>query len=318
MDYMPIFLKLEDRLAVVVGGGDVAARKLELLRRAGARIRVVAPEAGEAVAALAASGRIAWRQGRFTAEDLDGADLVIAATDARDVNEAVAAAARVLHLPVNVVDAPDLCSFIMPAIIDRGRVVAAVSTGGASPVLARLVRARIELALPHGVERLAELAASWERLFAPRSVERILEGEVPDLDTLLAASGPLRGRLVTVEVPSHDPEALTLRAIRLLQSADLVLHEAGVPAEILEFARRDAKRVELARLGGTTLPEAAAALAEGLLVVALASAGRAARVERKPKPLSCTAEEGGAPQSGEGERAARDGAWRLRASHPAR
>jgi uroporphyrin-III C-methyltransferase/precorrin-2 dehydrogenase/sirohydrochlorin ferrochelatase len=304
MDYLPIFLKLEDRLAVVVGGGDVAARKLELLRRAGARIRIVAPEAGEAVAALAASGRIAWRQARFGAEDLEGADLVIAATDARDVNEAVAAAARARHLPVNVVDSPDLCSFIMPAIIDRGRVVAAVSTGGASPVLARLVRARIELALPQGVERLAELAASWrdrvkaalpegaprrrfwERLFAPRSVDRILEGELPDLDALLAASGPLRGRLVSVEVPSHDPEALTLRAIRLLQSADLVLHEAGVPAEILEFARRDAKRVELARLGGSTPPEAAAALADGLLVVTLASARRAgrrgaARVERK-------------------------------------
>src|SRR5271167_853332 len=128
MDFLPIFLKLEDRLAVVIGGGDVAARKLELLRRAGARIRVVAPAAGAAIVALAGSGRIAWRQGRFEPADLDGAELVIAATDERAVNEAVAAAARARHLPVNVVDAPDLCSFIMPAIVDRGRVVAAVST----------------------------------------------------------------------------------------------------------------------------------------------------------------------------------------------
>src|ERR1700761_9173918 len=112
MDFLPIFLKLEDRLAGVVGGGDVPARQLEMLRRAGARIRVVAPEVCEAVAALAASGRIAWRQGRFEPSDLDGADLVIAATDTCSVNEAVAAAARARHLPVNVVDAPDLCSFI--------------------------------------------------------------------------------------------------------------------------------------------------------------------------------------------------------------
>lgn len=290
MDYLPIFLKLEDRLAVVVGGGDVAARKLELLRRAGARIRVVAPEASDAVAALAQSGRIAWRQGRFEPEDLDGADLVIAATDARDVNEAVAAAARVLHLPVNVVDAPDLCSFIMPAIIDRGRVVAAVSTGGASPVLARLVRARIELALPHGIERLAELAASWrdrvkaalpegaprrrfwERLFAPRSIERILDGEVPDLDRLLVAPAPPRGSVTRIDV-LNDPDALTIGDVRLLQSADLVLYETGIGSEILEFARRDAKRVEVDRLASAPRAQLAAAMAGGELVVGLARSG---------------------------------------------
>ncbi|MEI9982239.1 MAG: bifunctional precorrin-2 dehydrogenase/sirohydrochlorin ferrochelatase [Aliidongia sp.] len=166
------------------------ARKLDLLRRAGARTRVVAPEMGEAIAALVRDGRIDYRARRFEPADLDGADLVIAATDERSVNEAVATAARARHLPVNVVDAPDLCSFIMPAIVDRGRIVAAISTGGASPVLARLIRARIELALPHGIERLAELAAAWrgrvkaalpegaprrrfwERLFAPLSAAR--------------------------------------------------------------------------------------------------------------------------------------------------
>jgi len=288
VEYLPIFLKLDGRLAVLIGGGDVAARKLELLRRVGARIRVVAPELGADIAALAASGRIEYRCGSFVPDDLEGAELVIAATDEPLVNQAVALAARARHLPVNVVDAPDLCSFIMPAIIDRGRVVAAVSTGGASPVLARLIRARIELALPHGIERLAELAASWrdrvkaalpegaarrrfwERLFAPISAERIIEGETPDLAALLDASEPPRGRLVVVEVPRHDPEALTLRAIRLLQSADLVLFDADMPPEILEFARRDARRLQVAGLGRVTPPEAAAAVAEGKLVVGLA------------------------------------------------
>jgi uroporphyrin-III C-methyltransferase/precorrin-2 dehydrogenase/sirohydrochlorin ferrochelatase len=285
VEYLPIFLKLEDRLAVVIGGGEVAARKLDLLRRAGARIRVVAPALGEEIAALAAQGAIAHFARGFEPADLDGAELAIAATDDRQVNETVAAAARIRHLPVNVVDAPDLCSFIMPAIIDRGRIVAAISTGGASPVLARLIRARIELALPHGIERLAELAASWrdrvkaalpenlsrrrfwENLFAPLSVEHLPAGEPPDLTALLAAAEPTHGRLVVIEVPRDDPEALTLRAVRLLQSADLVLFEAAVPASILDFARRDARRMQVGSMGMAV--EAEGAEADGKLVVGL-------------------------------------------------
>jgi uroporphyrin-III C-methyltransferase/precorrin-2 dehydrogenase/sirohydrochlorin ferrochelatase len=280
MEYLPIFLRLEDRLAVIIGGGAVAARKLDLLRRAGARIRVVAPILGDEIATLAAQGAIEHRARGFAATDLDGAELAIAATDDHQTNQAVAAAARARHLPVNVVDAPDLCSFIMPAIIDRGRIVAAISTGGASPVLARLIRARIELGLPHGIERLAELAATWrgrvkaalpdgaarrhfwERLFAPLSAEHLPPG---DLTALLAAAEPPQGRLARIEIPGDDPEALTLRAVRLLQSADLVLFEVGVPAAILEFARRDAQRVEVAEMTGA----AQAAVAEGKLVVGL-------------------------------------------------
>jgi uroporphyrin-III C-methyltransferase/precorrin-2 dehydrogenase/sirohydrochlorin ferrochelatase len=288
MDYLPIFLKLENRLTVVVGGGEVAARKVDLLCRAGARIRVVAPELDEEIAGLAAKGRIEHRQRRFAPGDLDGAELVIAATDDRRVNEHAAAAARARHLPVNVVDSPDLCSFIMPAIIDRGRIVAAVSTGGASPVLARLIRTRIELALPHGVERLAALAASWrdrvkaavpegaprrrfwERLFAPPSAERILDGATPDLGALLRATESPRGRLVVIEVPRDDPEALTLRGVRLLQSADLVLFEAGMPPAILEFARRDARRLPTDGSVSAMSAKAATAIGEGKLVVGLA------------------------------------------------
>jgi uroporphyrin-III C-methyltransferase/precorrin-2 dehydrogenase/sirohydrochlorin ferrochelatase len=300
MDTLPIFLKLEDRLAVVIGGGTVAARKVELLHRAGARIRVVAPELCAALATATAD--IAHVERRFQPDDLDGADLVIAATDDRDVNAAVATAARARHLPVNVVDSPDLCSFIMPAIVDRGRVVVAVSTGGASPVLARLIRARIETVLPHGVQILADLAALWrervkaalpeglprrrfwERLFAPDSVERLLDGEAPSFEALLAAP-PSRGRLVRVAVPQRDPEALTLRDLRLLQSADLVLYEAGMPAEILDFTRRDAERLELAETARMRPAEAVAAIGDGRLVVVLhhgARLRRASATRRRP------------------------------------
>jgi uroporphyrin-III C-methyltransferase/precorrin-2 dehydrogenase/sirohydrochlorin ferrochelatase len=292
MEYLPIFLKLEDRLAVLVGGGTVAARKLDLLRRAGARVRIVAPALADEIAKLAATGRIEYRPREFRTEDLDGAELVIAATDRPSVNRAVAEAARARHLPVNVVDAPDLCSFIMPAIIDRGRVVAAVSTGGASPVLARLIRARIEQALPHGIERLAELAAAWrdrvkaalpaglprqrfwESLFASGSAERILAGEAPDLSLLLASAEPPRGRLQVIEVAPQDPEALTLRAVRLLQSADLVLHDPGIAPEILDYARRDARRVEVEKPGRAIPPEAVSAIAAGELIIMLEAQAR--------------------------------------------
>jgi uroporphyrin-III C-methyltransferase/precorrin-2 dehydrogenase/sirohydrochlorin ferrochelatase len=281
MDYLPIFLKLEDRLAVVIGGGAVAARKIELLRRAGAVVRVVAPDLHESLAALDGIEHVPRA---FEPCDLDGAHLAVAATDDRAVNEAVAAAAGARRLPVNVVDAPDLCSFIMPAIVDRGRIVAAVSTGGVSPVLARLIRARLEMALPHGLQSLVELATLWrdrvkaalpaglprrrfwEKLFAPASAERILDGEAPDFEALVAASMAPRGRLVRIDVPRRDAEALTLRDIRLLQSADIVLYDRGMPPAILEFARRDAGRVEL---GTPDQGQPEAAMGEGQLVVML-------------------------------------------------
>jgi uroporphyrin-III C-methyltransferase/precorrin-2 dehydrogenase/sirohydrochlorin ferrochelatase len=271
MEYLPIFLKLEGRLTVVVGGGEVAARKVDLLRRAGAAVRVVAPVLGDELRDLVAAKAVEHRAGRFEPNDLDGAELVIAATDIRAVNADVAAAARLRHLPVNVVDDPELCGFIMPAIVDRGRIVAAISTGGASPVLARFIRARLEMALPPGIERLAELAAAWRervkaalpdgttrRRFWERVLGRAMAGETPDLEKLLTTGQGPAGRVVSIAVPLHDPEALTLRAVRLLQSADTVLHHPAIPPAILEFARRDAKR-----LVGTTVPEAA----DGLVVL---------------------------------------------------
>jgi uroporphyrin-III C-methyltransferase/precorrin-2 dehydrogenase/sirohydrochlorin ferrochelatase len=161
MDYLPIFLDIRERPCMVVGGGEVAARKSALLLRAGARVTVLAPSLSAAFEADIAASRIAHRAASFRDEELAGYVLAIAATGDETVNRAVAAAARARHIPVNVVDQPALCSFIMPSIIDRAPVIVAVSSGGASPVLARLLRARLETLIPAGYGRLAALAAAF-------------------------------------------------------------------------------------------------------------------------------------------------------------
>ena len=144
MEFLPVFLAVRDQECVVVGGGEVAARKVAMLRRAGARVRVVAPNLCAALGAMVQSGEIHTRIGLYEDADLDGAMLVVAATNDARVNGTVSAAARARQLPVNVADHPELCSFILPSIVDRSPVIVAISTGGASPVLARLWRARLE------------------------------------------------------------------------------------------------------------------------------------------------------------------------------
>ena len=183
MDFLPIFLDVRGQPCLVVGGGDIAARKCALLLRAGARVTVQAPSLSRAFEADLAAGRITHKPTRF--QDGDAADyaLLIAATDDDAVNRAVAAAARARRIPVNVVDQPKLCSFIMPSIIERAPVTVAVSSGGASPVLARLLRARLESLIPAGYGRLAQLAAAFrdqvKARFKPaerrRFWERVLE-----------------------------------------------------------------------------------------------------------------------------------------------
>ena len=140
MRYFPLFLDIKDKPVLLVGGGEVAARKFHLLRDAGASITVVAPQLGEELAAALARGAVRHHAREFAASDIEGAWLVVAATDDRAVNAAVSAAANAARIPCNVVDDRELSSFIMPAVIDRSPVQIAISTGGTSPVLARLVR----------------------------------------------------------------------------------------------------------------------------------------------------------------------------------
>ena len=140
MDYLPIFFKLTGQACLIVGGGEVAARKTATLRQAGGKVTIISPDLAEPLAALFEQGQIRWKKKQFSADDIAGFTLVVAATSSRAVNELVFHTAQARNIPVNVVDCPELCSFIFPVIIDRSPVVAAISSGGASPVLARTSR----------------------------------------------------------------------------------------------------------------------------------------------------------------------------------
>ena len=177
MDFLPIFLNVRAQPCLVIGGGEVAARKVELLLKAQANVTLVSPELCKTLAALHRSGKFTHVAETFRAEQIGGQRVVIAATDDEIVNRAVAEAASARNIPVNVVDRPELCTFIMPAIIDRSPVVVAVSSGGASPVLARLLRARLESLVPASYGRLATLVGSFrdkvKARFAPGADRRV-------------------------------------------------------------------------------------------------------------------------------------------------
>ena len=266
MDFLPIFLNVRGQPALVVGGGEVAARKAALLAKAQARVTVVAPELGDALGAAVKAGEIAHRARAFEPHDLDGFSLVIAATDDEAVNREVATAAKARRLPVNVVDRPELCTFVMPAIIDRSPVIVAVSSGGSSPVLARVLRARLESLIPSGYGRLARLVAGFrdevKRRFKSgndRRVfwEKVLQGPIAEmmfggredaarnaLRQALSNDGkPAVGEVYLVGGGPGDPDLLTFRALRLMQQADVVVYDRLVSQEVLDLVRRDAQRV---------------------------------------------------------------------------
>jgi uroporphyrin-III C-methyltransferase/precorrin-2 dehydrogenase/sirohydrochlorin ferrochelatase len=156
MDFLPIFLKVKGKLCLVVGGGEVATRKAGVLLDAGARVRVVAPTIKPELAQ-----RVESIVARFETQHLDGVSLVIAATDDRGVNQQVSQQAQLRNIPVNVVDDPELCSFIMPSILDRSPLMVAFSSGGASPVLTRMLRAKLEALIPQSYSRLTTFAARF-------------------------------------------------------------------------------------------------------------------------------------------------------------
>lgn len=281
MEYLPIFMDVAGRTGLVVGGGQVAARKVELLRRSGMRVRVVAPELCPGLQREAEAGDVEHRPGRFGEADLDDARVVVAATDDRAVNEAVAAAADARSIPVNVVDTPDLSSFIVPAVIDRTPLVVALSTGGAAPVLARLLRTKLEAFIPAAYGRLAALVRRFrepvKRAFADgdqrrRFWEEVLEGPIADRHlagdeagaeasleaAVTAGEAPgAEGEVILVGAGPGDPDLLTVKALRLMQKADVVVHDRLVSDALMDRVRRDAERVFVGKAEGRhTLPQA--------------------------------------------------------------
>ncbi len=268
MEYFPIFLNIRERPCIVIGGGDIAARKVSLLLRAGGAVTVVAPELGAELADRLSKGEITHREKTFAPDDIEDCHLVIAATDDRAVNEAVSQAAQAQRIPVNVVDNPDLCSFVVPSIIDRSPLVAAVSTGGASPVLARIVRSRIETLIPAAYGQLVQLASSfrgkvkahfsrpedrrlfWEDVLSGSVAEMVFAGrdqaarEALEQELARTAEGASeRGEVYLIGGGPGDPDLLTFRALRLLQKADVVVHDRLVSQGVIDLARRDAERI---------------------------------------------------------------------------
>lgn len=268
MEYLPVSWRIKGQTVLLVGGGEIALRKARLLDRAGARLRLVAPEVEPDLAALVEQGGGEIQRQVFAADQLDGVLLALAATDDEAVNRAVSEAAQARGVPVNVVDNPPLCTFIFPAIVDRDPLIISISSGGASPVAARWVRSRVETLIPARWGRLAALMGSrrkrlaeklpsvsarrlfWEKVIDGAVAEQTLAGQdeaaATELDAAIEAADAdklMRGEVYLVGAGPGDADLLTFRALRLLQKADVVVYDRLVSPGVLELARRDAELV---------------------------------------------------------------------------
>ncbi|MSP28527.1 MAG: uroporphyrinogen-III C-methyltransferase [Methylococcales bacterium] len=267
MDYFPIFVKLKDQECLVVGGGEIAVRKIECLTRAGAKITVIAKEISPSVAEMAVSHSLTLYQKAFLPENLHGFRLVVSATNDDETNRLVASTADQQKILVNVVDNPALCSFIFPAIVDRSPLIIAVSSSGSAPVLARLLRAKIETLIPPSYGRLAQLAAKfrhsvqqqlttiqqrrifWEHVFQSNIAELVFAGKDEQAEQLLQQTlnttentAPV-GEVYLIGAGPGAADLLTFRALRLLQQADVVVYDRLVSPDILDLARRDSEKI---------------------------------------------------------------------------
>ena len=275
MIYFPAFFDLDGQHVLIVGGGEVALRKAALLERCGALITVVAPHIVPELLQRAAGGALTLAVREFVPADLDGMRLVIVATSRRAVNRWIANLSESRNIPVNVVDDAEASRFIVPAVIDRDPVLVAISTGGASPVLARRLRERLEALIP---AKIGEFASWLETLRAAvkrkvrdtgerrRFFESLVDGEAARrfiggdrkgaeqvarrLLESTAASPRALGEVTLVGAGPGDPELLTLKALRALQDADVILHDRLVPAAVLDLSRRDALRISVGKAAG--------------------------------------------------------------------
>tara|TARA_R110001599_G_scaffold353866_1_gene600908 strand:- start:30340 stop:31734 length:1395 start_codon:yes stop_codon:yes gene_type:complete len=266
MDFLPISFRVRDARVLLVGGGEIATRKARLLLKAGAKLAVVAPQVNEELQSLLRQTGGSWLQEKYSAATLDGAVLVVAATPLRDVNEQVFRDASARQLPVNVVDAPALCTFIFPSIVERTPLTIAISSGGNSPVLVRQLRRKIDAMLPAAYGRLALFAGRmrtavkqaipaegprrlfWEQAVDGRVGELVLAGKEQQAEAhlqqqLLDTDALHRGEVYLLGAGPGDPDLMTFKAQRLLQSADVVLYDRLVAPAIVEMARRDAERI---------------------------------------------------------------------------
>ncbi len=268
MKSFPAFLLIQGKACLVVGGGSVAARKIIPLSKAGANVTVVSPELHNDIKAMLEDGKIHYKQRTFQPDDLENTAIAIAATDDVVLNQSIAEAAKARNIPINVVNDPDAGTFIMPSIVERDPVTIAVSSGGASPVLSRLLRARLETMIPGNFGKLASLVAQFRQRAIDtfpviqqrrRFWEKILQGQVAEL--LFAGQERRAEALLQHQFDKHDslasdlgevylvgggpgdPDLLTFRALRLMQQADVVLYDRLVAPAIVDLVNKDAERI---------------------------------------------------------------------------
>ncbi|SEL76290.1 uroporphyrin-III C-methyltransferase / precorrin-2 dehydrogenase / sirohydrochlorin ferrochelatase [Colwellia chukchiensis] len=265
MKYFPIFLDAKDINAMIIGGGEVAARKIELLLKSTTQISIMAASLNPSVERLVRSHQLTWLSHNYQAGHLGDCNLVIAATDSREVNSAIAAESNQLKLLTNVVDQPELCNYITPAIIDRNPMIIAMSSSGSAPILLRMLREQIEKTLPYGYGKLADFSFKfrehvkariksmrerrtfWERTLRGPIGQAILAGERTAAEQELIASlqtqtPSARGEIVFIHTGNGNPDHLTLNAHREMQFADAVFYDQAVNQDIIEYIRRDASK----------------------------------------------------------------------------
>jgi uroporphyrin-III C-methyltransferase/precorrin-2 dehydrogenase/sirohydrochlorin ferrochelatase len=267
MQALPIFMNITNRPCVVIGGGEVASRKVATLLKANAAITLYSPEICPALQLLSESGKITYINADFEEKQLAGACLVVAATDVEAVNVAVSIAAKAQNIPVNVVDSPALCTFTMASIVERSPIVIAISSEGNAPVLARYIRTKIETMLPAGYGRIGVIAGEfrdkvkakfatsqerrifWEDVLQGPIVERILSGQEATarqaLEDVLSGKSDLKqhGEVYLVGGGPGDPDLLTFRALRLMQQCDVCVYDKLVSPEVMALVRRDAELI---------------------------------------------------------------------------
>ncbi len=306
---LPLFFALQEKRAVIAGGSPAAAWKAELLSASGARVEVFCADVSDEIQQAAGDtprGGIVIHRREWIAADLRGAALAIG--DFRDDERAAAffRAARAAGVPVNIIDKPEFCDFSFGAIVNRSPLVIGISTDGAAPAFAQAIRGKIEAILPQGISHWIAAAARWRdgvkssglafagrrkfwRLFAAHAMANV--GNTPcqaDFDRCIGAGRALEhGSVTLVSLDGSDPELLTLRAIRALQSADVIVFDDGVPAEVFDFARREARKILIGGMGhdGVGRPRQTDALEadlmkQGQCIVVVATASHDKRVWR--------------------------------------
>ena len=274
MEHLPIFIKIKQKPTLVVGGGDIALRKINLLLKAQAKVDCLSPLFCEDIKNLSKDGHTTLINKSFDQTDIKDYSIIIAATDDKSVNSLISSIAQDKKIPVNVVDSPELSSFIMPSIVDRSPLIIAVSSSGKAPVLSRIIRAKLETVIPSAYGTLAEIAgeyrqkvkerflkikdrrAFWEATFSGVIAEKVFSGRISeakeDIQRQLDESVEMDlGEVYLVGAGPGDPDLLTFKALRLIQQADVVLYDRLVSKGVMELVRRDSELIYVGKKGGS-------------------------------------------------------------------